>query len=128
VQLGTARNIYEDPVSAYVASRLGSPRINLLPRKALSALAAPERTATIGIRSEHLSLKAGSPDAAQPSGTVLRVERLSDQHLVHVQVSGTDEELVSATPAATGLEPGDAVNLRIRGAFWFDGAGLRIAA
>jgi multiple sugar transport system ATP-binding protein len=34
VQLGTARQIYEDPVSSYVASRLGAPRINLVPRDA----------------------------------------------------------------------------------------------
>jgi multiple sugar transport system ATP-binding protein len=128
VQLGTARRIYEDPVSSYVASRLGSPRINLVPRKALAALPAPERAATIGIRSEHLSLSKGDTDPAEPMGRVLRVERLSDQHLVHVQVSGTDQELVSATPAATGLEPGDAVNVRVRGALWFDGAGLRIPA
>src|SRR5881398_3223322 len=32
VQVGTPQEIYEEPVSAYVASRLGSPRINLLPR------------------------------------------------------------------------------------------------
>ncbi|PWK53170.1 carbohydrate ABC transporter ATP-binding protein (CUT1 family) [Silicimonas algicola] len=31
VQFGTPREIYEDPVSIYAASRLGSPRINLLP-------------------------------------------------------------------------------------------------
>ena len=32
VQVGTPQQIYRDPVSSYVAARLGSPRINLLPR------------------------------------------------------------------------------------------------
>ena len=31
VQFGTPREIYEDPVSIYAASRLGQPRINILP-------------------------------------------------------------------------------------------------
>jgi multiple sugar transport system ATP-binding protein len=128
VQLGTARQIYEDPVSSYVASRLGSPRINLVPRAALAALAGPEHAATIGIRSEHLTLSPGSTPAAGPMGRVLRVERLSDQHLVHVQVNGCDQQLVSASPAATGLGPGDAVSLLVRGALWFDGAGRRLPA
>ncbi|MBC7940648.1 MAG: ABC transporter ATP-binding protein [Chitinophagaceae bacterium] len=127
VQLGTPREIYENPVSSYVASRLGAPRINLVPRSALAALAAPAHAATIGIRSEHLSLDRGSADPAQPSARVLRVERLSDQHLVHVQVSGTDQELVSATPAGTGLEPGDTVSLRVRRALWFDAGGQRLS-
>ena len=58
----------------------------------------------------------------------MRVERLSDQHLVHVQISGTDQELVSATPAGTGLEPGDAVILQVRRALWFDASGRRLSA
>jgi multiple sugar transport system ATP-binding protein len=128
VQLGTPREIYENPVSSYVASRLGAPRINLVPRGVLSAMAAPERAAVIGIRSEHLSLSRADANAAGPLGQVMRVERLSDQHLVHVQVSGTDQELVSATPAGTGLEPGDAVNLQVRRALWFDASGRRLSA
>lgn len=126
VQLGTPRQIYEDPVSSCVASRLGAPRINLVPRAALAALAAPAAAATFGIRSEHLTLSRGAADAAHPSARVVRVERLSDQHLVHVQVSGTDQELVSATPIGTGLAPGDAVNLQVHRALWFDDVGLRI--
>jgi multiple sugar transport system ATP-binding protein len=131
VQLGTPREIYEDPVSSYVASRLGTPRINLVPRAALAALAtlaAPDHAATIGIRSEHLVLSRSNSDAAEPLARVVRVERLSDQHLVHVQVNGTDQELVSATPASTGLETGEAVNLQVRRALWFDASGQRLSA
>lgn len=127
VQLGTPRDIYENPVSSYVASRLGAPRINLVPRAALAALSAPDQAATVGIRSEHLVLSRSRSDAAGPLARVLRVERLSDQHLVHVQINGTDQELVSATPAGTGLEAGEAVNLRVRRALWFDAGGQRLS-
>jgi len=126
VQLGTPREIYENPVSSYVAARLGAPRINLVPRGALAVMSAPDRAAAIGIRCEHLSLSRVEASAAAPEARVLRVERLSDQHLVHVQLSGTDHELVSATPAATGLEPGDIVSLQVRRALWFDASGQRL--
>jgi multiple sugar transport system ATP-binding protein len=128
-QIGTPREIYENPVSSYVASRLGAPRINLAPCSALPALKAPGQANTVGIRSEHLELRSANAGAADHlPGRVLRVERLSDQHLVHVQVQGSDQELTSATPAATGLAPGDAVNLHVRRALWFDASGQRIAA
>jgi multiple sugar transport system ATP-binding protein len=129
VQLGTPRQIYEDPVSSYVASRLGAPRINLVPRGALSAVPAPEHAATLGIRSEHLALDAS---AASPGPTtaakVLRVERLSDLCLVHVAIDGFEHELICAPSADTQLATGDAVRLRVQRAFWFDANGQRIPA
>jgi multiple sugar transport system ATP-binding protein len=128
VQMGTPREIYENPVSSYVASRLGAPRINLVPRSAWPALPAPEHTATMGIRCEHLALSSATAPQAETPARVLRVERLSDQHLVHVQLAGSEQELVSATPAATGLEPGDTVHLQVRRALWFDASGRRLAA
>ena len=48
VQFGTPREIYENPVSIYVASRLGQPRINLVPADVFGG--APEGAATIGLR------------------------------------------------------------------------------
>jgi hypothetical protein len=45
-----------------------------------------------------------------------------------VQVNGTDQELVAATPAGTGLETGEAVNLQVRRALWFDASGQRLSA
>ena len=44
VQIGTPREIYEDPADIYVATRLGSPGINLLPRALFPDLAAPAGT------------------------------------------------------------------------------------
>ena len=130
VQLGTPRQIYENPVSSYVASRLGAPRINLLPRGAVAGLKAPANAATVGIRAEHVKLVSG--DSALSSefcaARVLRIERLSDQHLVHVSLSGTQHELIAAPPPGISLQPGDAVQLNLLQPLWFDAAGQRIDA
>lgn len=130
VQLGTPRQIYEDPVSSYVASRLGAPRINLVPRGVLGEVAAPGHAATAGIRSEHLALVKNDRIASPPgqAARVLRVERLSDQTLVHVALAGSGQTLICAPSGPGLLEPGDAVNLHIRQTFWFDAGGQRIRA
>lgn len=130
VQLGTPRQIYEDPVSSYVASRLGAPRINLVPRNALGEVAAPGNATTAGIRSEHLMLGKthGSAALSGKAAQVLRVERLSDQYLVHVALTGSGQELICAPPASISLEPGDTVQLQIQKAFWFDAGGQRVGA
>jgi multiple sugar transport system ATP-binding protein len=125
VQVGTPAQIYEDPVSSYVAARLGSPRINLVPRAALPALAAPERAATVGVRAEHLRLH---HDGVERTAMVRRIERLSDQHLVHVGLHSADVELVSAAPPGAHFEPGDAVAIELLQPLWFDASGQRIAA
>jgi multiple sugar transport system ATP-binding protein len=129
VQLGTPRQIYEDPVSSYVASRLGAPRINLVPRSAFGSVPALAHATTFGIRSEHLALD-GTATSSGPTtaAKVLRVERLSDQCLVHVALDGSEHELICAPPAATQLTAGDAVHLRVQRAFWFDANGQRISA
>jgi multiple sugar transport system ATP-binding protein len=130
VQLGTPRQIYEEPVSSYVASRLGAPRINLVPRSAMPALVAPQNATTVGVRSEHLVLNA-DPTANGSGSTaarVLRVERLSDQYLVHVAITDSEHELISANPANPGFEPGNTVHLQVRRALWFGADEQRIFA
>jgi multiple sugar transport system ATP-binding protein len=125
VQVGTPQQVYEDPRSATVAARLGSPRINLLPRAALPGLGAPERAATVGARAEHLRLhRHGTGHAA---ARVHRTERLSDQHLVHVALADSEHELVTAAPPGERYEPGDAVRLELLAPLWFDASGQRIA-
>ena len=55
VQVGTPREIYEDPLDDPMwRLRLGQPAVNLIPRGLLPDLPAPPRTATIGARTEHL--------------------------------------------------------------------------
>jgi multiple sugar transport system ATP-binding protein len=57
---------------------------------------------------------------------VLRTERLSDQHLVHVALASSAHELVCSTPAGPVWAAGDAVQLRLLEAFWFDASGQRV--
>ncbi len=136
VQVGTPQQIYENPVSSHVAARLGSPRINLLPRNALPGLAAPERAVTLGVRAEHLRLHhhgrasdAGHATAhGHASARVKRIERLSDQHLVHVGLDGNGAELITAAPAGSHFEHDDAVRVELLQPMWFDADGQRIAA
>ena len=127
VQVGTPQQVYEDPRSATVASRLGSPRINLLPRSALPGLGAPERAATVGARAEQMRLHRNG-QGGHAAARVHRIERLSDQHLVHVTLPDTDHEVVTAAPPGERFEAGDAVHLELLAPLWFDAAGLRIAA
>ncbi len=129
VQVGTPEQIYEDPVSATVASRLGSPRINLLPRAALPGLNAPAATATIGLRAEQLALA----PAAQGTGShvtarVRRVEWLSDLHLVHLALDGDGGDLIASADPGSRFEPDATVGVRALMPLWFDTQGQRIRA
>jgi multiple sugar transport system ATP-binding protein len=127
VQLGTPQQIYEDPASATVAMRLGSPRINLLPRAALPALAAPERTASVGVRAEQARLLPAGANS-RIRARVHRTELLSDQHLVHLALDGSDAGLIVAAPLGTHHEAGDTVAVELLRPLWFDTQGQRIAA
>ncbi|MEM9757397.1 MAG: ABC transporter ATP-binding protein, partial [Pseudomonadota bacterium] len=83
VQFGTPREIYEDPVSLYVAGRLGLPRINELPADLFAN--APSGARTIGLRPEHIVQGEGGREAS-----VVRVEHLGDQTRLHLTFEGHD--------------------------------------
>ena len=128
-QVGSPREIYENPQTSAVATRLGSPRINLVPRAALGEWPAPAGAATLGVRAEHLHLRNGDAGAGPSLGaTVRRIELLSDQRLVHLALAGSAVELVSAAPATGALEPGSQVKVALDRPLWFDAAGRRVAA
>ncbi|MEO1585628.1 MAG: ABC transporter ATP-binding protein, partial [Planctomycetota bacterium] len=80
VQVGSPREIYESPVSLYVASRLGLPRINTLPADLFAG--APAGATTIGLRPEHIAQGDGKPSH------VVRVEHLGDQTRLHLSLDG----------------------------------------
>jgi len=128
VQIGTPRLIYEDPASLYVASRLGSPRINLVPRAALGETAAPPRAVTAGMRSEHVEVLDGAATVTQESrpARLIRLESLSDQRLAVFTLDGTEHEIVAALPPEIVLTPGADVRLRFRRQLWFDAQGQRV--
>lgn len=115
VQFGTPREIYENPVSAYVASRLGQPRINLLPADAFGP--APAGAVQIGLRPEHVRIGEGQP------ATVRRVERLGDQTRLHLTMGA--HEIITLTDPHTALAAGAQISIRPDTPLWFDASGNR---
>ncbi len=116
VQFGTPREIYEDPVSTYVASRLGQPRMTLLPADAFGQ---PRSGATqIGLRPENI--RQGSGQRA----TVRRVERLGDQTRLHLDMG--PHQILTLADAHTPLGPDDVIEIHPENPLWFDASGDRI--
>ncbi|MGJ3261801.1 MAG: ABC transporter ATP-binding protein [Salinarimonas sp.] len=116
VQFGTPREIYENPVSIYVAERLGQPRINTLPADLFGA--APTGAKTIGLRPEHIRIGEGK------EARVGRIERLGDQTRLHLSLEG--HEIVTLTEVHTPLAPGDTIAIRPQDPLFFDAAGARV--
>ena len=124
LQVGTPREIYENPSSRYVAGRLGTPQINFLPATLLPEIAMPAGTDTVGIRTEHLHIAAANGGSIV--GRVRRVEHLGDQNHVYLEYRG--ETLVTLADAHQPLEAGQDVELQLVRPLYFDAAGQRIAA
>jgi multiple sugar transport system ATP-binding protein len=117
VQFGSPRDVYENPVSLYVAGRLGIPRLNVVPADLFGA--APKGAKTMGLRSEHISQGSGK------SARVVRVERLGDQTRLHLKLEGHD--IITLTDVHTSLGPGDHIAMSPRNPLFFDINGARIA-
>ena len=115
-QFGSPREIYENPVSLYSASRLGQPRINLLPAGLFGA--APEGAETIGLRPEQIGQGEGQETR------VRRVEHLGDQTRLHLTFK--DHDIITVTDPHTRLKSGDTVRITPRKPFYFNSNGDRI--
>jgi multiple sugar transport system ATP-binding protein len=124
VQVGTPRQIYEEPVNAYVATRLGSPGINLLARSLFPHAVAPPAASVIGARTEHTRIHKAANGAA--IGKVTWIEHLGDRNYLHVAVQ--DDDLVTLADPESGLEVGDSVTVDFVRPLFFDTAGNRVAA
>jgi multiple sugar transport system ATP-binding protein len=123
LQLGTPRDIYENPNDLYVATRLGMPQINLLPAELLLEAPMPSRTKTIGVRTEHLQIAA--PIGSGLVGRVHRVEHLGDQNHVHIEYGG--HAVITLADPHQPLAAGQEVGLQLVNPLYFDAAGRRIA-
>jgi multiple sugar transport system ATP-binding protein len=117
VQFGTPREIYDNPVNLYVATRLGQPRINVLPAAAFGQ--APANAAQIGLRPEHIAVGEGQP------ATIRRVEHLGDQTRLHLVMG--PHELITLTDPHTTRQPGETLQIRPQNPLWFDASGIRVA-
>ncbi len=94
-QVGSPMDLYNAPVSPFVAGFIGSPKMNLY-----DGMAAGMGCKTYGIRPEHLRLTNENP---RWTGTVRHVERLGADTVVYLNVPGLGEMVVrtdgNANPA-----------------------------
>ncbi len=132
VQVGTPREIYEDPVNLHVAARLGQPSINLLPASVFGDLSVPAGTTTIGLRTEHLqvSTSAAVDQATMPAGQVAaildRVENLGDQNRLHLHMGEHRLVTLGDGELEFTLSPGSEVLLQAEHPLYFDKTGQRV--
>ena len=117
VQFGSPRDIYEKPVSIYAASRLGQPRINVLPADLFQG--SPPKAVSIGLRPEQIVQGKGD------DSIVTRVEHLGDQTRLHLSIKNHD--LITVTDAHTSLRAGDIVKIQPHKPFYFGADGARLA-
>jgi multiple sugar transport system ATP-binding protein len=121
VQVGTPRQVYGAPDSVYVAMRLGSPQVNLLPMGAMGITDGPAGASTLGIRPEDVVLGRGDG-----LGEVLTVEHLGAETVVLLKVGGHEIHAL-AGPGET-VKPGGRVTVSTRpeAALYFDPDGRRL--
>jgi multiple sugar transport system ATP-binding protein len=111
-QVGSPTEIYDRPANRWVATFVGSPRMNLLPCTVNGRLEGTgwslpnpgfgledDRPALLGVRSEDLSLDVRDESAAL-DGTVYAVEPLGDRTLVDVEI-GDQRIVIKASPTAS---------------------------
>ena len=116
IQFSTPREIYENPLSIYAASRLGIPRINILPADAFEG--APNGAHSIGLRPEHITLGEGQ------ECKVTRTEFLGD--LVRLHLKFDQHNLITTASTETSIRSGDTVSIRPNNPLYFDANGARI--
>jgi multiple sugar transport system ATP-binding protein len=121
-QLGAPMDLYNRPANEFVATFIGAPRINLVPRPDTSgavahqalwqALAgqAPAGAMKAGVRPEHLHLlPAGQGIAA----SVVLAEHLGDSSIIHLRVDGISDLLNAKVGTEHhAITAGQAVGLR----------------
>jgi multiple sugar transport system ATP-binding protein len=97
-QVGAPMDLYNRPVTPFVAGFIGSPKMNLFSGEAARVLGA----AIYGIRPEHVTL---SPSAGRWRGRVRYIERLGADAIIYLEVPQLGE-LVARTEGGTTLAPG----------------------
>lgn len=127
VQLGTPREIYEDPRNVHVATRLGSPSVNLMPRHLFPGVPAPPEAAIIGVRTEHVQIVKGrgTGTAGAAAGKVRWIEHLGDRSHLHIRMAER-VDLVTLVDPDSDLAVGDEVQVEVRAPLFFGPTGDRV--
>jgi ABC-type sugar transport systems, ATPase components len=136
-QVGSPFDLYNHPRNLFVASFIGSPKMNLLRGNAtghgidlagVGTLPGTPGTigpVTLGIRPEHLAIN--QPGDITVDGTITLVEYLGSEIFVYVALAD-GQSLLAQAPGNAQFKRGDAVKLSFNAAdaHLFDETGLRI--
>jgi multiple sugar transport system ATP-binding protein len=129
-QYAAPRELYDNPVNAFVAGFIGLPQMNLIrlpiddaavhlggqtiklpDRLARAASEERAREIILGSRPEHITVSDGSGDGIP--GEVVLVESLGADSYVHASIEGSDSKFVARTEGYDARRPGTNVRLRI---------------
>jgi ABC-type sugar transport system ATPase subunit len=103
-QIASPGELYERPASAFVAGFIGHPPMNLLSGEVIGGGRADER---VGVRPERIRLV--GVDEGRLSGTVVAVDDLGGERIVHVDARG--HRVLVRPIAASVPPPGDEAGL-----------------
>lgn len=106
VQIGTPAEIYSSPADVYVACRLGSPQINLLPKQFFDTTDFPNGVVTLGIRPEDVVFN----DSGQ-IGTIIGIENLGADTVLLLKVK--DHEISAYADSRQTYAYGDELKVGI---------------
>jgi multiple sugar transport system ATP-binding protein len=129
-QYDAPRELYDNPINAFVAGFIGLPQMNLirlpvdegavrlggqtieLPARLARAVGEERlREIILGIRPEHVTVSDGSGEGVP--GEVVLVESLGADSYVHASIEGTESSFVARTEGYDARRPGTNVRLRI---------------
>ncbi|MCJ8519161.1 sn-glycerol 3-phosphate transport system ATP-binding protein [Pseudorhizobium tarimense] len=136
-QVGTPIELYERPVSTFVATFIGSPSMNLLKRKAVEGSGWSLSTSagvagsveTVGIRPEDIVIAdENAPSDFRGQVTVDAVELVGAESYVHASL-GDGNTIVFRVPGRTQIAIGETIQIAAAQAniHTFDQAGKRLA-
>tara|TARA_R110002020_G_scaffold47707_24_gene135889 strand:- start:5622 stop:6701 length:1080 start_codon:yes stop_codon:yes gene_type:complete len=139
-QVGTPFELYNFPRNLFVASFIGSPKMNLLAAKAskgrasipgLGSIALPsgmtaDGALTIGLRPEQLGID-GTGDLSV-TGTIALVEYLGSEIFIYLRLE-TGQTVMVKAPGKSGYQNGQSLTIALRSddAHYFDTEGNRLA-
>ena len=109
--------------------------LQIAPRTFYARKMRPPAAHTIGVRSEGMTvmpLANASPSTAHVTGRIQRIEHISDERHLHLQISAAGQaapfEMVTLCHDLSGLHAGGEVAVRFTAPLFFDAAGQRLAA
>jgi multiple sugar transport system ATP-binding protein len=124
-QVGAPLEVYNNPRTKFVASFIGTPSMNFIPRPVIPDLVAPAGAHTVGVRPEATALGDPGGSIRLIKGKVTLIEPLGS--LSHVHVSGPEVTVVvECKSAAPALDAEVTVSANPNDLFFFDDQGKRL--